>query len=136
MAEVHWSDGTKLRSGDVRYSGDWPAVYMIPYAGGVLTTFRRDTWWCEVHWSNGTNLRSGDVRHSVDGLLLMAMIAYTNPNGITGVLTAFQVRGSIRNHVIYWSPDGRDLRGDGNPAPYYAGSSQVMAMTAYTNPSG
>ena len=138
MAEVHFcqSNGTKLRSGDVRYTGDWPAVYMIAYAGGVVTTFRRDTFWYEVHWSNGTNLLSGDVRHSIKGPRLAAMVAYTNPSGTAGVLTAFIISREPRNHTIYWSPDGKNLIGNGDPAPYYAGSSQVTAMTVYPSPSG
>jgi hypothetical protein len=104
---------------------------MISYAGGVLTSF----WYQdqnEVHWSDGKKLRSGDIRYK-GGWYVTAMIAYTNPNGITGVLTAFQ-RGH-RDYIILWSPDGRNLV-SGGARDYYFGTSAITAMTAYTTRNG
>jgi hypothetical protein len=131
MAEVHWSNGTKLRSGDVRYSGGPELTHMISYGGGVLTTFRVDTRQDEVHWSNGTNLFSGDVRYRGRSLIT-AMIAYTR-SGVAGVLTAFD-RGP-RDYLVHWSGNGHDL-GGGSAPENYNGTSLVTAMTAYTNRGG
>jgi hypothetical protein len=83
--EIHWSDGTNLHSGDVRYSGDeWQAFPMIFYAGRVLTAFKRSHRDWQIHWSNGTNLFSGDVRYTGESAPT-AMVAYTSRDGITGV---------------------------------------------------
>lgn len=134
--EVHWSNGTNLLSGDVRFSSpSVPVMAMISYTNkrgvtGVLTAFKRGDRDHVIHWSpDGHNLGGGNATDYYGGSSeVTAMVVYTNRSGITGVLTAFD-RGPS-DHVVHWSEDGTHL-GGGNAVEYYGGSSRVNVMIPY-----